>query len=934
MLRLSSGKGGSERAGCVRDGVPEMAVCYHPNGVVQGYELLKMDAVLLAKGSGALHARAVQKNGAAVLRFLRHHCMCDPGSYWVRGRGGGEEQLHKDAGEDLLQLFELSAMTQRHWHHQHQQPLSGHGGNDWPSEGRGLLEKMAEGKREEEEQHKQAEKEREQKQEEKQKQEAEQEEEDEEQEDELLEEDEEREEDREEEEEGSRGLMLPLAVILYRLAQRLSHSQTLLLAKGAGERKMRQLIVLLGDSYLALWKAYFGQRQLGWALRAAELVCLLSGALHFTPAAAAAAAAPATGDEDAAASPLFKAGGNRPEAATIAAGAAATSSPNPYVLTTYGQDSFCGVLWVFVRNVYVDFQRSLEGGDHDGGGGGELVSQQGTPPGGGQLPRRPCRSRPPGHSRSQNGSGGGGSGGYGCGGGDQQGAAPDTCQRLDASGGVRPQEESVAEAARVRDHGTAPAAARAAAAAASVGMGPGTGAGKGKKEEGKGRSGSGEGRVDKADTAPSGGPSSRASTCFGRPMTLDWEMNLSAAAEYYAAAAVAFASLSASASGDNAATAMPVKAAGAAGGAQWEAAMRKCGRRAAAKRFTANLQVAEGGAAARPLFVDREERETLVGHARQPYAEALHSYHTARHELLRQGKGAEHAGRAVARGGDGARGAKSRGAKPSAAQPRYTRAGEKGGNGGGKQKSRVVRACEGAGESGGQAGHLSAQEAITKALALYESLGLARSQEAVFAHVQLAGHHRDRALQAADSWRSEGALYDLQKTRRRQHQHQHRHQQLQQRKYYALLAELHWLRTASFYSAHSHPDICVAILTERAALCQEVVPPHKALQLSEAGRQKLCKALCLLLKKFSGAFLAASKQQGRSAPAPAQRRGDGSSGGGGGGLPAGKRRDSNSSKSSGEEILLKKLRGMYKLSLACDDFVDVDQVMHRIWVSS
>ncbi|KAM1030417.1 hypothetical protein TB1_033632 [Malus domestica] len=85
--------------------VPEMAICYHENGVVQGYELLKTDDIFLLKGiseegAPAFHPYVVQQNGLSVLRFLQENCKQDPGAYW----------LYKNAGEDVIQLFDLSVI--------------------------------------------------------------------------------------------------------------------------------------------------------------------------------------------------------------------------------------------------------------------------------------------------------------------------------------------------------------------------------------------------------------------------------------------------------------------------------------------------------------------------------------------------------------------------------------------------------------------------------------------------------------------------------------------------------------------------------------------------------------------------------------------------------------------------------------------------------
>ncbi|KAL5226627.1 hypothetical protein ABZP36_014892 [Zizania latifolia] len=89
--------------------VPELAICYHQNGVVQGYELLKNDDIFLLKGvsddgTPAFHPQVVQQNGLAVLRFLQDNCKQDPGAYW----------LYKGAEEDVIQLYDLSILPQNH----------------------------------------------------------------------------------------------------------------------------------------------------------------------------------------------------------------------------------------------------------------------------------------------------------------------------------------------------------------------------------------------------------------------------------------------------------------------------------------------------------------------------------------------------------------------------------------------------------------------------------------------------------------------------------------------------------------------------------------------------------------------------------------------------------------------------------------------------
>ncbi|CAH9109190.1 unnamed protein product [Cuscuta europaea] len=89
--------------------IPELAICYHQDGVVQGYELIKTDDIFLLKGISedglpAFNPHIVQQNGLSVLRFLQDNCTQDPGAYW----------LYKSAGEDAVQLFDLSVIPNKH----------------------------------------------------------------------------------------------------------------------------------------------------------------------------------------------------------------------------------------------------------------------------------------------------------------------------------------------------------------------------------------------------------------------------------------------------------------------------------------------------------------------------------------------------------------------------------------------------------------------------------------------------------------------------------------------------------------------------------------------------------------------------------------------------------------------------------------------------
>lgn len=112
--------------------IPELAVCYHRKGVVQGYELLKTEDIFLVKGlskdgTSTFHPHVVQQNASSILRFLQNNCKQDPGTYWVMALALSMDsdvilvqpvlypsdvlQLFKNAGEDHMHLFDLSAMS-------------------------------------------------------------------------------------------------------------------------------------------------------------------------------------------------------------------------------------------------------------------------------------------------------------------------------------------------------------------------------------------------------------------------------------------------------------------------------------------------------------------------------------------------------------------------------------------------------------------------------------------------------------------------------------------------------------------------------------------------------------------------------------------------------------------------------------------------------
>ena len=105
---------------------------------------------------------------------------------------------------------------------------------------------------------------------------------------------------------------------------------------------------------------------------------------------------------------------------------------------------------------------------------------------------------------------------------------------------------------------------------------------------------------------------------------------------------------------------------------------------------------------------------------------------------------------------------------------------------------------------------LSANEAIRKALSVYESLGELRKQEAAYAYFQLACYQRNCCYKFMDSGNKKGVLFKGEN-------------RIQQRvKQYASLAERNWQKAIDFYGAKTHPSMFLTILIERSALLLSV----------------------------------------------------------------------------------------------------------------
>jgi len=83
--------------------VPQTAVCYHKEGKVHGYQLVRTQDIPTWSGF-AFEPTAVLESATSILTFLQQHCTKDAGTYW----------LCRSAGSDEIQLFCLDDADNSH----------------------------------------------------------------------------------------------------------------------------------------------------------------------------------------------------------------------------------------------------------------------------------------------------------------------------------------------------------------------------------------------------------------------------------------------------------------------------------------------------------------------------------------------------------------------------------------------------------------------------------------------------------------------------------------------------------------------------------------------------------------------------------------------------------------------------------------------------
>ena len=83
----------------VMNNVPEVAICYHKDGVTQGYQLIKTGDIPTMNNEAQFEPQVVQEYAGNVLHWLKENCTRDAGSYVLVREGGV-----------TLKLYDLSTM--------------------------------------------------------------------------------------------------------------------------------------------------------------------------------------------------------------------------------------------------------------------------------------------------------------------------------------------------------------------------------------------------------------------------------------------------------------------------------------------------------------------------------------------------------------------------------------------------------------------------------------------------------------------------------------------------------------------------------------------------------------------------------------------------------------------------------------------------------
>jgi hypothetical protein len=91
----------------VMHNVDESAICYHKNGIVQEYKLLKTEEMHKPSTSGQpsnppsqlFEPSVVKTNAMNILDFIKKSCTREGGTYWI----------FKDQEKNQIQLYDISS---------------------------------------------------------------------------------------------------------------------------------------------------------------------------------------------------------------------------------------------------------------------------------------------------------------------------------------------------------------------------------------------------------------------------------------------------------------------------------------------------------------------------------------------------------------------------------------------------------------------------------------------------------------------------------------------------------------------------------------------------------------------------------------------------------------------------------------------------------
>eukprot|EP01064_Diplonema_japonicum_P024334 TRINITY_DN3487_c0_g1_i5.p1 TRINITY_DN3487_c0_g1~~TRINITY_DN3487_c0_g1_i5.p1 ORF type:complete len:1099 (+),score=269.09 TRINITY_DN3487_c0_g1_i5:707-4003(+) len=85
----------------VMNNVPQVAICYHKDGVTQGYQLISTNDIPTFRKEASFEPQVVQEYAGNVLHWLKENCKRDAGSYVLVREAGSTLKLY-----DLSQVYE------------------------------------------------------------------------------------------------------------------------------------------------------------------------------------------------------------------------------------------------------------------------------------------------------------------------------------------------------------------------------------------------------------------------------------------------------------------------------------------------------------------------------------------------------------------------------------------------------------------------------------------------------------------------------------------------------------------------------------------------------------------------------------------------------------------------------------------------------------